>query len=82
MESFLYFDFYSVKPSLFIKKQESIRTCFGTFLTIITISALISITVFIVFCFIYDTGLTVLYEKTSKGLNDLNLDLSTNIFFY
>ena len=82
MESFLYFDFYAVKPSLFIKKQESIRTCFGTFLTIITISALISITVFIVFCFIYDTGLTVLYEKTSIGLNDLNLDLSTNIFFY
>ena len=82
MESFLYLDFYSLKPSLFIKKQESIRTCFGTILSMITVLVLTSMTVFIVFCFIYDTGLTVLYEKTSKGLDDLNLDLSKNIFFY
>ena len=82
MESFLYLDFYSLKPSLFIKKQESIRTCFGTILSMITVLVLTSMIVFIVFCFIYDTGLTVLYEKTSKGLDDLSLDLSKNIFFY
>ena len=82
MESLLYLDFYAVKPSLFIKKQEAIRTCFGTILSLITILVLISMTVFIVFCFIHDTGLTVLYEKTSKGLDDLSFDLSKNIFFY
>ena len=40
------------------------------------------ILIYIVICFIHDTGLTVLYDKTSKGLNNLDLDLSTNIFFY
>ena len=82
MDSLLYFDFYASKPSLFIKKQDAIRTYFGTILSLITVSALIIILVFIVFCFIYDTGLTVLYEKSSKGLDKLDFNLSKNIFFY
>ena len=82
MDSLLYFDFYASKPSLFIKKQDAIRTYFGTILSLITVSALIIILVFIVFCFIYDTGLTVLYEKSSKGLDKLDFNLSKNIFFF
>ena len=82
MNSLLYFDFYASRPTLFIKKQDSIRTYFGTVLSFITISVLIIILIFIAFCFIHDTGLTVLYEKTSKGLDNLDLNLSKNIFFY
>ena len=82
MNSLLYFDFYASKPTLFIKKQDAIRTYFGTILSFITISVLIIILIFIAFCFIHDTGLTVLYEKTSKGLDNLDLNLSKNIFFY
>ena len=82
MESFLLFDFYATKPNLFIKKQDSIRTYIGSILSLISIIILIIIFVFIIFCFIYDTGLTVLYEKSSKGLGNLDLNLSKNIFFY
>ena len=82
MESILLFDFYSTKPNLFIKKQDSIRTYIGSILSLISIIILIIIFVFIIFCFIYDTGLTVLYEKSSKGLGNLDLNLSKNIFFY
>ena len=82
MESFLYLDFYAIKPTLFIKKQDAVRTHFGSILSIITIIILIIIIVFIVFCFIYDTGLTVLYEKSSKGMDSIDLNLSKNIFFY
>ena len=82
MDSILYFDFYALKPSLFIKKQDSTRTYLGTILSIITVFVFIAILIFIIFCFIYDTGLTVLYEKTSKGINNIDLNLSKNIFFY
>jgi len=82
MDSILYFDFYALKPSLFIKKQDSTKTYLGTILSIITVFVFIAILIFIFFCFIYDTGLTVLYEKTSKGINNIDLNLSKNIFFY
>ena len=82
MDALLFFDFYATKPNLFIKKQDSIKTYIGSILSIITIIVLIIIFIFIIFCFIYDTGLTVLYEKSSKGLGNLDLNLSKNIFFY
>lgn len=82
MNTLLYFDFYAPKPSLFIKKQDSFKTILGLILSIITILALISIFVFIFFCFINDTGLSVLYEKASKSINMIDLNLSKNIFFY
>ena len=82
MDTLLNFDFYGTKPNLFIKKQDSFRTYFGSVLSLITVIALTIIFIFIIFCFIYDTGLNVLYEKTSKGLGLLDLNLSKNIFFY
>ena len=82
MDTLLYFDFYAEKPTLFIKRQDSYSTYIGLILSLLTTITLAIILVFIFFCFINDTGLTVLYDKTSKGLNNLDLDLSTNIFFY
>lgn len=82
MNALLYFDFYAEKPTLFIKKQDSYRTYIGFILSLITTIVLVIIFVFIIFCFLNDTGLTVLYNKTSKGMNNLDLDLSKNIFFY
>lgn len=82
MDALLYFDFYADKPTLFIKRKDAYRTYIGFILSFLTIIVLAIILVFITFCFINDTGLTVLYEKTSEGLNNLDLDLSTNIFFY
>ena len=82
MDAFLYLDFYAEKPTLFIKRQDAYRTYIGSILSLLTTIALVIIVIFIIFCFINDTGLTVLYDKTSKGLNNLDLDLSTNIFFY
>jgi len=82
MDALLYFDFYAEKPTLFIRKQDSFRTYIGTILSLVTTIVLSIIIVFIIFCFIHDTGLTVLYDKTSKGLSNLDLDLSKNIFFY
>ena len=82
MDALLYLDFYAEKPTLFIKKQDSFRTYIGSILSLITTLVLSIIIVFIVFCFINDTGLIVLYDKTSKGLNSLDLNLSKNIFFY
>jgi len=82
MDSLLYLDFYAEKPTLFIKKQDSFRTYIGTILSLVTTIVLSIIIVFIIFCFIHDTGLTVLYDKTSKGLGSLDLNLSKNIFFY
>ena len=82
MDALLFLDFYAEKPTLFIKKQDSFRTYIGTILSLVTIIVLSIIIVFIIFCFINDTGLTVLYDKTSKGLSNLDLDLSKNIFFY
>ena len=82
MDSLLYFDFYADRPTLFIKRQETYRTCPGFILSILTMISIAMILIYIVICFIHDTGLTVLYDKTSKGLNNLDLDLSTNIFFY
>ena len=82
MDALLYFDFYATKPNLFIKKQDSIKTFLGTILSIFTLILLTLIFIFIIYCFINDTGLTVLYEKSSKGLGSLDLNLSKNIFFY
>ena len=82
MDALLYLDFYAEKPTLFIKKQDSFRTYIGTILSLVTTIVLTIIIVFIIFCFIHDTGLTVLYDKTSKGLSNLDLNLSKNIFFY
>ena len=82
MDRLLYFDFYADRPTLFIKRQETYRTCPGFILSILTMILIALILIYIVICFIHDTGLTVLYDKTSKGLNNLDLDLSTNIFFY
>ena len=81
MDALLYFDFYASKPTLFIKRQSSSRTYIGSILSLITTIVLVILFVFILFCFMYDTGLTVLYEKTSKGLGNLDLNLSKNIFF-
>ena len=82
MDTLLYFDFYAIKPNLFIRKKDSNRTYLGAFLSLITFIVLIIVFIFIIFCFINNTGLTVLYEKTSKGLVNLDLNLSKNIFFY
>ena len=82
MDKLLYFDFYAQKPTLFIKKQDSIRTYLGSFLSLITIIFIFIIFIFIIFCFINDTGLTVLYDKTYKNLNNIDLNLSKIIFFY
>jgi len=82
MDVLLYLDFYAEKPSLFIKKQDSFRTYIGSILSLVTTIVLSIIIVFIIFCFIHDTGLTVLYDKTSKGLSSLDLNLSKSIFFY
>jgi hypothetical protein len=82
MDALLYLDFYAEKPTLFIKKQDSFRTYIGTILSLVTTIVLSIIIVFIIFCFIHDTGLTVLYDKSSKGLSSLDLNLSKNIFFY
>ena len=82
MDALLYFDFYASKPTLFIKRQSSSRTYIGSILSLITTIVLVILFVFILFCFMYDTGLTVLYEKTSKGLGNLDLNLSKNIFFF
>ena len=82
MDALLYLDFYAEKPTLFIKKQDSFRTYIGSILSLVTTIVLSIIIVFIIFCFIHDTGLTVLYDKTSKGLSSLDLNLSKNIFFY
>ena len=82
MENLLYFDLYATKPTLFIKKQDSFRTYLGSFLTLITIIVIFLLFVFIVFCFTNDTGLSVLYDKTSKGMDNLYINLSKNIFFY
>ena len=82
MNRLLYFDFYAERPTLFIKRQETFRTYIGFILSLLTIIFISIILIYIVFCFINDTGLTVLYDKTSKGLDHIDLDLSTNIFFY
>ena len=82
MDTLLYFDFYAIKPNLFIKKKDSNRTYLGVFLSLITLIVLIIVFIFIIFCFINNTGLTVLYEKDSKGLVNIDLNLSKNIFFY
>ena len=82
MDALLYFDFYGEKPTLFIKRQDSYRTYIGFILSMITTIVLVIIFIFIIFCFINDTGLSVLYSKNSKGANNLDLDLSKNIFFY
>ena len=82
MDALLYLDFYAEKPTLFIKKQDSFRTYIGTILSLVTTIVISIIIVFIIFCFIHDTGLTVLYDKTSKGLSSLDLNLSKSIFFY
>ena len=82
MDTFLYMDFYAIKPTLFIKKRNSNKTYLGSILSLITVIILIIVLIFIIFCFINDTGLSVLYEKTSKGLVNLDLNLSKNIFFY
>ena len=82
MDALLYFDFYGEKPTLFIKKQDSYRTYIGFILSLITTIVLIIIFIFITFCFLNDTGLSVLYSKNSKGANNLDLDLTKNIFFY
>ena len=82
MDNLLYLDFYADKPTLFIKRQDAYRTYVGSVLTFLTAIVLIIILIFIILCFINDTGLTVLYDKTSKGLNHMDLDLSTNLFFY
>jgi len=82
MDALLYLDFYAEKPSLFINKQSSFRTYIGSILSLVTTIVLSIIIVFIIFCFIHDTGLTVLYDKTSKGLSNLDLNLSKSIFFY
>ena len=82
MDALLYLDFYAEKPSLFIKNHNYFRTYIGTILSLVTTIVLSIIIVFIIFCFIHDTGLTVLYDKTSKGLSSLDLNLSKSIFFY
>ena len=82
MDFLLYLDFYAPKPSLFIKKQDSVKTYLGSILSLITIIFLILILIFIVFCFINDTGLTVLHNKSSKDMNNIDFNLSRNIFFY
>jgi hypothetical protein len=82
MNFLLYFDFYAPKPTLYIKKQDSVKTYLGSILTLITIIFLACILVFIVFCFINDTGLTVLHNKSSKDMNNIDLNLSQRIFFY
>ena len=82
MDTLLYFDFYALKPTLFIKKQDFMRTYLGSFLSLITIIFIFIIFIFIIFCFINDTGLTVLYDKNYKNLNNIDLNLSKNIFFY
>ena len=64
MDALLYLDFYAEKPTLFIKKQDSFRTYIGTILSLVTTIVISIIIVFIIFCFIHDTGLTVLYDKT------------------
>ena len=82
MDTLLYFDFYALKPTLFIKKQDFMRTYLGSFLSLITIIFIFIIFIFIIFCFINDTGLIVLYDKNYKNLNNIDLNLSKNIFFY
>ena len=82
MDTLLYFDFYALKPTLFIKKQDFMRTYLGSFLSLITIIFIFIIFIFIIFCFINDTGLTVLYDKNYKNLNNIDLNLSKIIFFY
>ena len=82
MNFLLYFDFYAPKPTLYIKKQDSVKTYLGSILTLITIIFLVCILIFIVFCFINDTGLTVLHNKSSKYINNIDLNLSQRIFFY
>ena len=82
MNGILYLDFYADRPTLFIKKEEAYRTYIGSILSILTTLFLIGILIFIIFCFINDTGLSVLYDKTSKGLDNLDFNLSKNIFFY
>ena len=82
MNGILYLDFYADRPTLFIKKEEAYRTYIGSILSILTTLFLIGILIFIIFCFINDTGLSVLYDKTSKGLDNLDINLSKNIFFY
>jgi hypothetical protein len=82
MDALLYFDFYAEKPTLFIKRHDSYRTYIGFILSLVTTIVLVIIFIFITFCFINDTGLTVLYSKNSRGANNLDLDLSKNIFFY
>ena len=82
MDFLLNFDFYAPKPTLYIKKQDSVKTYLGSILTLITIIFLACILIFIVFCFINDTGLTVLHNKSSKDINNIDLNLSQRIFFY
>ena len=82
MNFLLYFDFYAPKPTLYIKKQDSVKTYLGSILTLITIIFLACILILIVFCFINDTGLTVLHNKSSKDINNIDLNLSQRIFFY
>jgi hypothetical protein len=82
MDTLLYFDFYALKPALFIKKQDSMRTYLGSFLSLITIIFICFILIFIIFCFMNDTGLTILYDKTYNNLNNIDLNLSKIIFFY
>jgi len=36
MDFLLYLDFYAPKPSLFIKKQDSVKTYLGSILSLIT----------------------------------------------
>ena len=82
MDTLLYFDFYAPRSTLYIKKQDSMRTYLGSFLSLITIIFIFIIFIFIIFCFMNDTGLTVLYDKTYKNLNNIDLNLSKIIFFY
>jgi hypothetical protein len=82
MDSLLFFDFYGIKPNLFIKKQESMKTFIGSILSLFTVVILVIIFIFILLCFTNDTGLIVLYEKSTKGTDHLNINLSKSIFFY
>ena len=82
MDFLLYFDFYAPKPTLFIKNQDSVKTYLGSILSLITIVFLALILIYIILCFINDTGLTVLHNKSSKDINNIDLNLSQRIFFY
>lgn len=82
MDTLLFFDFYGTKPNLYIKKKESIKTLFGSILTLFSIIILVIIFIYIILCFVNDAGLIVLYEKSTKGIDNIDVNLSKNVFFY